>query len=65
MIQEKDGHRWLSKHLSIRMIANKISSSVVVRRKTKSGKILLTNLKIWAFSLYREASEKQVPLSAK
>jgi hypothetical protein len=47
------------------MIANKISSSVVVRRETKSGKILLTNLKIWAFSLYREASEKQVPLSAK
>lgn len=54
MIQEEDGHRWLSRNLSIRMIAKKISSSVVVRRETKSGKILLTNLKIWAFSLYRE-----------
>jgi hypothetical protein len=56
-------YRWLSRNLSIRMIAKQISSSVVVRRETKSGKILLTNLKIWAFSLYREASEKHIPLS--
>lgn len=30
MIQEKDGQRWQSRHLSIRMMAKKISSLVVV-----------------------------------
>lgn len=39
MIQEEDGHRWLSRNLSIRMIAKKISSSVVVRRETSLSEI--------------------------